>query len=291
MSHTTTEKIQKIHLFAVKAGEAYRKSEADLLLALSEVDQNKVHIHLGYSSLFDYALKALKLSEACAFNLITVSRKSRLIPELKEAVVSGQLSISKARKITPVLTKENSAVWIEKAISLPKAKLEKEVAALHPQTLTVEKMHYVSQNRLELKLGLDEKTLKKLKRVQDLLSQKNKCAASFEEAIEAMVEVYLERNDPVLKAKRCLKKRSQDPIQKPVPGQMQIPRPLPTRVKHQVHVRDRHQCTHVDRNGDRCPNQRWLEIHHLKSFAQGGLHEISNLVTLCSAHHAHLHLS
>lgn len=290
MEQNRNEKIQEIHSLAIKASETYRKSEAELLLAISKVDENKVHIHLGYSSLFDYALKVLKLSEACAFNLITVSRKSKTVPELKEAVVSGQLSISKARKITPVLTKENSSTWIEKAISLPKAKLEKEVAALNPQALTVEKTHYVSEDRLELKLGLNEKTLEKLKRVQDLLSQKTKCAASFEKTIEAMVETYLERNDPVLKAKRCLKENDPDPIQKAVPGQIKISRALPARAKHQVHNRDQHQCTHVDAKGVRCTNQRWLEIHHLHAFAQGGLHEISNLKTLCSAHHSRLHL-
>ena len=38
-----------------------------------------------------------------------------------------------------------------------------------------------------------------------------------------------------------------------------------------------------------CPNQIWLDIHHLKPYAQGGQTVPSNLVSLCTACHGNLH--
>jgi hypothetical protein len=44
-------------------------------------------------------VEALKLSESNSYQLISVARKSRVIPELKVAVNSGQISVAKANRI------------------------------------------------------------------------------------------------------------------------------------------------------------------------------------------------
>jgi hypothetical protein len=127
--------------------------------------------------------------------------------------------------------------------------------------------------------------MKKLRRVQDLLSQKRRMAASLENSLEELLEFYLERNDPLEKAKRNLPKN----LPGPGPGQNGTGRrPLTAQTKHQINLRDQGQCTHVD--GDkRCENRRWLEMHHRVPVSQGGLNEPNNLTTLCWAHHRMQH--
>ncbi|MBK9295159.1 MAG: hypothetical protein IPM57_12105 [Oligoflexia bacterium] len=100
----------ELHQKAINIAQSFHKAESDLIDILQKIDQQKIFLKLGFASLFDYALKALKLSEANSSNFITVARKSKTIPELKEAIKEGRLSVSKARKITPVLTPENKDV-------------------------------------------------------------------------------------------------------------------------------------------------------------------------------------
>jgi hypothetical protein len=116
---------QDVHEKAKALAQKFRQAESDLIEILQKVDQHKIFRHLGYSSLFVYALKELKLSEANASNFITVSRKAREVPQLKEEIKSGNITVSKARKITPVLNKNNSCHWLKMAKALPQKQLER----------------------------------------------------------------------------------------------------------------------------------------------------------------------
>ncbi|MCC7405858.1 MAG: hypothetical protein IT288_15770, partial [Bdellovibrionales bacterium] len=100
-------KIQELHAKALAAVARWKTAEIELLQVLDEVEGHKGYLRYGYNSLFQYAVKALGLSEGVAYNLINVGRAAREIPELKTAIASGALSVSKARKITSVLTREN----------------------------------------------------------------------------------------------------------------------------------------------------------------------------------------
>lgn len=125
-------KIQELHQRALEAAKRFFQAEADLLELLQEIDACKGFRNLGHTSLFSYAVNALKLSESTALNFINVARKAVQVPALKEAIQQGNLSVCKARKIVPVLTTQNQAEWIEKAKTLPTRKLEKEIAKVAP---------------------------------------------------------------------------------------------------------------------------------------------------------------
>lgn len=137
-----------------------------------------------------------------------VARKAKDVPELKQVIDSGLLSVSKARKITSVLTRENQTVWIQKAVELPQRKLEQKVAELFPQEAVPEKLKYVSEKRLNLQLGFSENFQKMLRRTQDLESQKRQKSIGFEEALESALKVYLENEDPVIKAERLKSRKN-----------------------------------------------------------------------------------
>ena len=65
--------------------------------------------------------------------------------------------------------------------------------------------------------------------------------------------------------------------------------PLRATLRHQVIKHYANQCSHTDAHGRRCPEKRWLDIHHVIPVAKGGLNLLSNLRLLCSRHHAALH--
>jgi hypothetical protein len=199
--------VQEIHEKALKVARQFKQAEADLISILQKVDEMRVFQKMGFPSLFQYCVEALGLSENIASNFVTVSRKASEVPVLQAAIQAGSLSVSKARKITPVLTLKNQNELVEKACLLSTRKLEEEVAKIAPKEATPERMRVISEDRVDLRLGISKITQEKLRLAQDLESQRRMRAASLEETLEMLLEVYLEVKDPVRRAIRILGKR------------------------------------------------------------------------------------
>lgn len=119
--------IQQLHERALEAARRFKQAECDLVTIFQELDQTKAFARLGHASLFEYGVKALGLSEANTYAFIQVARKSREVPALMQAIQTGALTVSKAKKITSVITREDQEDWLAKARTLSKAGLEKEV--------------------------------------------------------------------------------------------------------------------------------------------------------------------
>ncbi len=299
----------QIHKRALELSATYKKTEGALLDILEQVDRHRVYLKHGHSSLFLYVVRELGLSESVAYNLIMVSRKAREVPELKGLISAGAITLSNAKRITPVLCAKNKSEWLEKATRLSSRQLEKEVAKLRPQTATQEHASYVSENRLKLEVGLSEKDMLDLRRVQDLLSQARGRAVSLEEVIATMTQEHLRRHDPVQRAKRQIAKKGKqpqpvarqkiseettepDPTPKATPPSRVRPAqriPIPANLLHQIRLRDQGRCTYTGKDHKRCNQSRWLDIHHKIPVSQGGDNTLENLTTLCSAHHDWIH--
>jgi hypothetical protein len=200
--------VQNIHEKALIVAQKFKRAEADLISVLQEVDEAKVYLRMEYPSLFQYCVDALGLSESVASNFITVSRKAAEVPGLQAAIQAGTLSVSKARKIVPILTLANQEEWVDKARTFSTRKLEEEVAKVDPREATPERMKFVSEDRVDLRLGVSKTTREKLLLAQDLESQRRMRAATFEETLETLLEVFLEVKDPVRRAARVLERSS-----------------------------------------------------------------------------------
>ena len=268
-------KTHPYHELAVTYVKDYFSLEVKLIQILKKIESERVFSLLGYPSMYSYCTESLKLSESQSYRLIGVSRSCAQVPELDTAITSGKLNPSKVKKILSVLTNENANVWIEKALTLPTAQLEKEVALENPEKAIQEKLKPVTPTKLELKLGISYELRKKLERAQQITGKKN-----IEETLEVLVEHFLERKDPVEKAKRN--------GHKPV-AQQSLGKVIPTSIRHQVVLRDRGKCQYRLPSGKVCQSGFFTEIHHILPFSYGGKHELSNLTTFCSAHHKIAH--
>ena len=161
---------------ALKAASEFRQTEADLLSVIIEVDRDKVFRKMGYNSLYQYVHKRLKISESQTYAFISVARKSHQVPRLKEAIKDGKLTISKAKRITSVINKDNQEKWLKIAAQKNQRNLEREVALAKPEMAIQERSTFVSgfdevpekvqikKNSVKIKLevGLSEKIMLKL---------------------------------------------------------------------------------------------------------------------------------
>src|SRR5687767_2148106 len=85
-----------IHERAVRLASEHKKVERELVTILQVIDQKKLFRDFGFSSLYDYCTRYLKLSESVSYALISVSRKSMEVLALDQAVKSGTLTVSQA---------------------------------------------------------------------------------------------------------------------------------------------------------------------------------------------------
>lgn len=290
--------IQSLHERAVRVAKEYQRNERELVEILQALDQGNGIRQLHYTSLYVYCVKALGLSDNVAVCLVTVARKGRKIPELKESFANGELTLTNAKRVSSILTPANQSVWIEKAKTLTTAKLDLEIAKEFPKEGRPERVKPISENRMEMVVTISAELHEQLKRIQDLESTRLGHAVSLEDAIRVAAETHLHKNDPIQKAERARATKSGENVLKHTFGERAeageiveqsrfapgIRTPIPAAEEHAVRLRDGDRCTHHTPHG-RCEGRRWLHLHHVILVSEGGTNTRDNLALLCSAHH------
>lgn len=297
-----THRDKQIHAQAQQFAHAHRSAEQQLVEILLQVERARVHHKLGCTSLFMYVVDHLKLGESTAYSLCAVARKCREVPQLKTALAAGQITLHKAGRIVPVLTPANADEILEFAATNSTRETDKFVAKLNPRTAVADRARAIDEHTYALQMTVSDACLRKLKRVQSLRASE-KQTPSFEASLEAALDVYLAKHDPMIRAQRAnvrakrpkFRARGNSEIVSKVSqtasniSKMNTARParvpLTAAEKHAVFLRDIGQCTHVDVHGQRCSADRWLHIHHITPVGEGGDNSLSNLKLLCSLHH------
>jgi hypothetical protein len=280
---------QEIDAKAVRLAGSLKNTETELIETLQLVYRLKIYEDFKLSSLFAYCRKRLGLSEDRACTYIEIAKVATKIPEVKTAIQKEELSITSARNLARYLTPENQSRWLEKAKTSSTRELQIAIAEEHPKSKIQEGTRPVAKDLFELRCALSPEAEALLKRALDLLSSQKKRDVKAGEAIETILEAFIEKNDPLKKAERAAKKNKLE-----VPAAQRVMRngkrtAIPRPVGHIVRLNTGGQCTETDLFGNRCTNRRWVERHHKVEVSQGGLHLPSNLTMLCAAHHRLLH--
>ena len=99
-----------------------RNTHIQVLHHLDEIDSRKLYLELGFSSLFDYAVKELGYSEGAAYRRIKAMKLCREVPETESRLKSGKLSLSSACQLQAFFEKQDKKAKVEKLV------LQKEMA-------------------------------------------------------------------------------------------------------------------------------------------------------------------
>jgi 5-methylcytosine-specific restriction endonuclease McrA len=110
-----------------------RQATAELLALLIEVERRSLHLALGYSSMFLYCTRVLRLSEQATYNRITPARAARRFPQLLDLLADGALTLSSVGLLAPKLTDETADWMIGAACGKSTREVEKLIAAWFPQ--------------------------------------------------------------------------------------------------------------------------------------------------------------
>jgi len=291
-----------------------RETMAAIVAHVVEIEERRLHLRLGYSSLFDYCQRALGLSEDEAYRRMTVSRMASKWPAIVDGLEDGSLHMSGVALLKPHLRAENCGELLEMARGASRRELERRLAARFPQADAAEfrraqKVKPLSAERFALQLTIGEATCARLERALDLMSHENP-SRSLEAVLDRALDVLVKELERTKLAKTKRAPKTKPPANatrkrehetkndvKPTErdeksitraGAAEIrrirKRAIARPIRREVFERDGEQCSFVGESGERCSCRSGLELDHIRPWAIGGPSDVVNLRVLCRGH-------
>jgi hypothetical protein len=115
------------------AASRERAATAELIALLAEMDARHLYLEEGYSSLFVYCTKCLRLSEHAAYGRIEAARAVRKFPIVLELLTDGSITLTTVCLLASHLTVENCQQLLTVARHKTKREVEEQIAALAPK--------------------------------------------------------------------------------------------------------------------------------------------------------------
>ena len=313
--HRTLKRLSKARAFIdVKEAEALR-----------EAQRLQLWKQFGYTSLVDYMERELGYTPRAAEDRLRVAKALPELPKLTEALQTGCLNFSQAKELTRVVTPETEQVWIEKAQDMNVREVERAVAGHVKGDLPedpidpnlVRKTMYLSvrpetevlfreaKQKLEKERGekLDEDAVLEAL-CRSLLNEARTHVGANETQPQSTAELA-SHGAPyrvaVTVCKEC--KRGEQhgggAVATMTPAAVEramcdaqwigdIDSSAVERAHQEIPPATRRKVLHRDQATCQVPGCRShmnLDIHHIVHRENGGTNEMSNLVTLCEAHH------
>lgn len=230
-----------------------RQTTAKILEYLSEIDERRLWLSEGYSSLFDFCVRYLNYSEGEANRRIQAARCVARVEEIKPLLENNSLSLSGISMIAPFVTKENVATLIPEVKGKSTREIEKVLIAHFPEARPPEET---------LRIVLDDEL----------------------KALWCDAQAKVSEKDPTATLKKVLKRflaKGAPRTTKPKPHT----RYVPAEVRRRVRAEGNGCCEFVSKTGVRCNQTAHLEIDHVRPWGKGGSSwDANNLRVLCRAH-------
>jgi len=267
----------------------------------------EIHWHFGCASILEYMERRLGYVPHTARERLRVARAVASMPLVAKALSDGAITYSHVRELSRVVTPETQDVWLV-AIADKTAGQVQELVSGHaygdlPSDPTRADLH-----ARHLRLRLPPEAFGMWREARKAIAEVRGGEVSDAEVIETLTRAYLvptgERPAYQLSYKRCpdCKRSSMNGAGRAIDvepsvvervecdariiGDLDAPTParahqsVSPRMREQVFARDGHRCCVPG-----CRSARNLDVHHIIPQAQGGPHELWNLMLLCSGHH------
>lgn len=300
-----------------------REITAELIRHLCEIERRRLHLEMGFGSMFDLLTKHYKYSEGSADRRISAMRLSKDVPGVMQAIEAGKLSLSSASQVQHFLQneqKQGKTYTPEQKSELAKTvegksrrETEKELLKISPASvLPKDGERQVTPTQTQIRFLADEGLMKKLEKLKALLAHHGNLG--YAELIEKLADQALKKLDPEqgMGARRTASPPAVLPEEtSPAPiDSVDVPAaPAKTPIAQQsqstaqnkkpcarrlnVKAEDRRIiwkraegcCEYIDpRSGHRCSSRWALQVDHIVPLAKNGANELSNYRLACRSH-------
>lgn len=136
-----------------------RRTTLEMIEHLREIERRLLFLEFGYSSLFEFSVKYLGLSEGSAQRKISAMRLIRDVPEAMEKLASGEITLSNASQVQTAfravkMDAEEKKETLEKISEMMQRQCQATLLKLVPESSSklLERDRQVGEERFELKL-------------------------------------------------------------------------------------------------------------------------------------------
>jgi hypothetical protein len=179
-----------------------------LLTLINKIDERKIFLELGYSSLFDWLVRRYGYSESSAYRRIEAARLIRAVPEVKEKMESGTLNLTNAAKVRSAIRakekstgKKVSAQEQAEAVAAVEKKTSVEadsaLCSLFPEiksSVHQERMTVLDENTRRALVNLSEEDIANLEWARDFLSHAMPNASNGQ-VLSRVLKEFRKRNE------------------------------------------------------------------------------------------------
>jgi hypothetical protein len=277
-----------------------RRLLARVIECLLEVEDRGLDKRSACSSMWEFCIKRLGMSEGEAARRLNAVRLVRRFPSLLGRIERGEIHLSALQILGSHLGASNVDALLDAARGKTKIEVMELVARIHPRpdtpSVTIEmpsgtsetpalisrgdgspapaRVEPLSPARYLVQVTLSQRGYENLQRAKDLLRHRvpgGDTAEILEQALRALVE----------KAEKERLGKTSRPQRRVRPSRAGH---VPRAVRRDVFARDGERCTYVDPAGRRCESRALLELDHIEPRARGGPDDTSNLRVRCRAH-------
>ncbi len=235
-----------------------KKITSQILEALQVFEEGREYLDLGFSSLFDYLVRALGYSESTAYQRQACIRLTRQLPEVKAQIDSGALSAASVSAAYKHIKKEKPSKQ-RKILKRIEGKSSREVQKMlaQPQPVKLRETEY--QDRTVLRLELSPAQAKKWQKLKALKSHLGSAELLFEALLDKFLREFAGESMQSSRSKNS--------------------RYVGRRLRNAVLKRAGYKCEHPN-----CESTHFLQIDHIIPVRKGGGASPENLQVLCQAH-------
>lgn len=294
-----------------------RALTVQVIACLAEFDRRRLYLAEGYTSLFNYCVRRLKLTEHEAYNRVHVARAVRRHPDLLERLETGDLSVTAVRLLAPHFTPANVQALVKEALGKNTEGIKRLIAKLAPQPTVPSVVRRLPAPKPVVTEPASSG--EPLLSLADLVStpaspppSRRPVLAPLSEShyklqvtisgaarerlkqIQDLMRHRLPSGDPAVIVEHALevlhadllKKKAAD-VAKPRVGRAVVEakgRYIPASVRREVWRRDQGKCAFVGADGTKCASSSGVEFHHVRPYAVGGEASVENIEMRCRAH-------
>lgn len=292
-----------------------------LIWHLQEIQDRKLYIQMGFTSLFECLVRHFKYSEAVAYSRISALKIISAVPAAADALNSGEVNLTTLSLTQSFIRKleketgekilpEQKIQYVESIKNKTTQEVKQILATVSPVSeLPLDKVQYLDHKHAQLRATIDKTVLEKIDKLKSLISHE-----SIDPSYNDILNIALDTAIEAIKKKKGIKmpskestisKENNNPqngkFPKEVPSVVQIETKFETStqsfsiknsryisrdVKRLVLNRSNHQCEYIHSNGQRCTSKFQLQFDHIIAFSKGGSSELHNIQNLCRVHNA-----
>lgn len=256
-----------------------RQITVELLRHLREVERRQLYLEIGYSSLYEFTLKELKLSEGSAYRRIQAMRLMIDVPSAAKQMEEGSLSVTTAARVQSALRKappDDKEKVLHSVAGKASRELDRELAKHDPRGPR-EYTRWLNDQEVQLTFSLAKPDFQQLEVLQTLRMHKD-VQKTYRVLVTDLVKLGHEKWNP-------LQRDATSPVKSHRSNPNQVWKTIPPTLRREIWARDQGMCTYkVPGTTKICGSRELVQLDHIQPLALGGKNEASNLRLLCAAH-------